>query len=84
MELQAMAESKVKQKFGEKKKSNGIFFNFETVQWVEKKWNTTGVRGRYSEKMHPMCLIYEESADKTISNRFAALDPFEGFQFIEF
>ena len=54
-----MAENKVKQKFGEKKNKNSIFFNFETVQWVEKKWNTTGLRGRYSEKMHPMCLIYE-------------------------
>lgn len=51
---------------------------------MERKFDTSGVRGRHSEKMHPMCLIYEQCADKVISSRMLTLDPFDGYQPIDY
>lgn len=84
MEMQAMAERKVKRKYGERRQVESLFFKYQAVDWLEKRWDTSGVRGRYSEKMHPMCLIYEECADKIISSRMLTIDPFEGYDHIDY
>lgn len=54
----AMSEYRVKKKAGKIVKKE-FSFDIRNIEWTEQKWGSASKRGKYSEKLHPICLIYE-------------------------
>ena len=36
-------------------------FGIRNLEWTEMKWSFNDKKGKYSEKLHPICLVYEET-----------------------
>ena len=78
-----MTEARVRKKYRKKQPKEGNFFKYSGLKWMERKYNTGGVKGVYSEKLHPYCLIYEKQCLQ-VSGKALNYDPFDSYVHIEF
>lgn len=59
VELQGLAEERMQRRCGGVRPKQKVFFQWEEVRWAEKKWATGEKFGHYSEKLHPVCEVYQ-------------------------
>jgi hypothetical protein len=75
----ALHEYRVKRK-SSKPPRKELALEVREIKWVERRWDTQGQLGKHSEKLHPICLVYEECAEQVSINCRSPPNPFEGYE----